>query len=199
MERKRSFWTSLGSWYVLPVLISLNIQAEESLGMAMTFTIATAAREALSELIVDRLKKEKEEDDARTKAYEEVCTLYSQLSLTLQAEAAKTRGTPLTLDLYLSWREKFRKELAIKRSKEEEERVRTLPAKEREEHKRRIARASGRQLFETAKVSATSDEALIEDGDAVDVSQYSREERDRNRWAEEEKAAGVDLVDSDDE
>lgn len=38
----------------------------------MTFTIASAARESLSELIAARLQREKEEDDRKTKAYEEV-------------------------------------------------------------------------------------------------------------------------------
>lgn len=40
--------------------------------MAMTFTIATAAREALANLIEKRIQKERDEDDARTAAYEEV-------------------------------------------------------------------------------------------------------------------------------
>jgi hypothetical protein len=40
--------------------------------MAMTFTLATAAREALSALLEARKVREQEEDDARTKAYEEV-------------------------------------------------------------------------------------------------------------------------------
>lgn len=40
--------------------------------MAMTFTIATAAREALSELIVSRIAKEEAAEAAKTKAYEEV-------------------------------------------------------------------------------------------------------------------------------
>lgn len=41
--------------------------------MAMTFTIASAAREALSAVIADRIRKEKEEDDRKARAYEEVC------------------------------------------------------------------------------------------------------------------------------
>lgn len=58
----------------------------------------------------------------------------------------------------------------------------------------------GRQLFETAKVSATSDEALYEDGEAVDMSKYTREERDAARWAEDgEGKAGIELDESDDE
>jgi hypothetical protein len=107
----------------------------------------------------------------------------------------------LTPALFNAWRDKFRAEVARMKQKDEDDRVRTLPAKEREEYRRRRDRPSGRQLFETSKVSATSDEALYEDGDAVDVSQYSREERDRLRWEEEEKggSGGVDLVESDDE
>lgn len=53
---------------------SIDIQGEESLGMAMTFTIASAAREALSAVIADRIRHEQEEDDRKAKAYEEVST-----------------------------------------------------------------------------------------------------------------------------
>jgi hypothetical protein len=38
----------------------------------MTFTIASAAREALGEVVKGRLRKEKEDDDRRTREYEEV-------------------------------------------------------------------------------------------------------------------------------
>ncbi|EJT51376.1 hypothetical protein A1Q1_07348 [Trichosporon asahii var. asahii CBS 2479] len=199
------------------VVEQLKQTAEESLGMAMTFTLATAAREALSAVLATRLRKEQEEDDARAAAYEE-------------EEKAKTRGTPLTKDRYLSWRKTFLEELKKKRAKEEEEKVRAMGSKEREEYKKRRDRPSGeytpscqstamfwdqsheatqsankltttgRQLFETAKVSATSDEALYEDGEAVDMSKYTREERDAARWAEEgEGKAGIDLDESDDE
>lgn len=86
-------------------------------------------------------------------------------------------------------------ELAEKRAKAEEEKIRALPAKEREEVKRRLARPSGRQLFETSKVSSADDEG--EDGETVDLTKYTREERDAARWGEEEK--GIKLEDSDDE
>lgn len=110
--------------------IELTLQAEESLGMAMTFTLATAAREALSAVLATRLRKEQEEDDARAAAYEE-------------EEKAKTRGTPLTKDRYLSWRKTFLEELKKKRAKEEEEKVRAMGSKEREEYKKRRDRPSG--------------------------------------------------------
>jgi hypothetical protein len=47
-------------------------QAEESLGMAMTFSIASAAREALLGVVFERLKQEQEEEDRKTREYEEV-------------------------------------------------------------------------------------------------------------------------------
>jgi hypothetical protein len=40
--------------------------------MAMTFTIAAAAREILGEVVQKRLRKEKEDDERRTREYEEV-------------------------------------------------------------------------------------------------------------------------------
>lgn len=59
-----------------------------------------------------------------------------------------------------------------------------------------MARPSGRQLFETSKVSASADDEY-DDGETVDLAKYSREERDAARWGEEEK--GIKLEDSDDE
>ncbi|WWD19353.1 hypothetical protein CI109_103812 [Kwoniella shandongensis] len=157
------------------ILEQLRAVAEESLGMAMTFTIASAAKEALGVTISERIRKEKEEDDRRTRAYEE-------------AEAARTRGTPLTPDAFNKWRKGFMAELKVRREKEEEERVRTMLAKEREEWKRRRDRLSGRQLFETSQTLATSDEGLYEEGaEEVDMRQYTREEREAERRLEEEE------------
>lgn len=46
----------------------------------------------------------------------------------------------------------------------------------------------GRQLFETSRALATSDEALYEEGAAeVDLKQYTREERENERRREEEE------------
>lgn len=46
----------------------------------------------------------------------------------------------------------------------------------------------GKNLFETTKSLATSDEALYEEGGiAVDMSKYSREEREAERRKEEEE------------
>ncbi|KAK1921000.1 ubiquitin-conjugating enzyme/RWD-like protein, partial [Papiliotrema laurentii] len=154
---------------------SLNAIAEESLGMAMTFTIASAAREALSAVIADRIRREKEEDDRKTREYEE-------------AEAARTRGTPLTPEAFNAWRKKFTAEMRAKKEKEEEDRVKALSPKEREEYRRKKERPTGKQLFETSQTLATSDEAMYEDGAvALDMSQYTREQREAERRREEEE------------
>lgn len=64
---------------------------------------------------------------------------------------------------------------------------------------------TGRQLFEQSKTLVTSDEALYEEGSAeVDLSQYSREQRDADRRKEEEeeerrRAGLVGAGDSDEE
>ncbi|WVR09324.1 hypothetical protein IAU60_006390 [Kwoniella sp. DSM 27419] len=175
------------------ILGQLREIAEESLGMAMSFTIASAAKEALALLIVERFRKEKEEDDKRAREYEE-------------AEAKRTRGTPLTPEAFNKWRKGFTAEIRAKREKEEEDRVKALPPREREDWRKKKDRPSGRQLFETSTALATSDEALYEEGvEEVDMRQYSREAREAERRREEEeeerKAAGlVDVAnDSDNE
>ena len=60
-----------------------------------------------------------------------------------QAEEAKTRGTPVTRESFLTWKVKFDKEMAVKRAKEQEERLKNLTPKEREESKKFQGRLSG--------------------------------------------------------
>jgi hypothetical protein len=60
-----------------------------------------------------------------------------------QAEAARTRGTPLTPQAFQEWRIRFTNELKQKRDKEEDERIRALPPKEREDVRKRRERLSG--------------------------------------------------------
>jgi hypothetical protein len=44
------------------------------MGMAMTFTIASAATEALTDILLDRMRRHNEEEERRVKEYEEVRT-----------------------------------------------------------------------------------------------------------------------------
>jgi hypothetical protein len=60
-----------------------------------------------------------------------------------QEEEARTRGTPVTLDSFKQWKAKFDKEIAEIKAKEEEEKLKALTAKEREEYRRAQGRPSG--------------------------------------------------------
>ncbi len=111
----------------------------------------------------------------------------------------------MTAEKFNAWRKQFTAELRAKREREEEERVKGLTPKEREDYRKKKERPtgksiilryrlvwsvliSGRELFETTKSLATSDEGLYEEGGVeVDVSKYSREEREAERRKEEEE------------
>ncbi|PPQ79111.1 hypothetical protein CVT24_012786 [Panaeolus cyanescens] len=101
----------------------------------------------------------------------------------IRAEEKRTRGTPVTVESFNAWKVKFDKEMAAKKAREEEEKVKNLTPKEREELKRR-------QLFERNR--NLEDENLVEEGAvSVDFSQY-----DRTRQEEEEEE-GLAFSDSD--
>ncbi|TFK80927.1 RWD-domain-containing protein [Polyporus arcularius HHB13444] len=144
------------------LLGELEKVGEENLGMAMTFTLVTHLRERLSVFMrerEERIRKEEMEKERRA----------------LEAEEARTRGTPVTVESFRAWKIKFDKEMAVKRAREEEEKLKGLSPKEREEYKKAQTRLSGRQLFERDRNLGTLDEGLAEeDAVSVDISQYDR-------------------------
>ncbi|KAI0082682.1 RWD-domain-containing protein [Panus rudis PR-1116 ss-1] len=160
--------------------IFVALQGEENLGMAMTFTLVTHLREQLLKLVQSRMERRQKEAMEKER-------------LAIEAEEARTRGTPVTPETFKAWKVKFDKEMAEKRAKEEEEKLKAMSPKEREEYKKLATRLSGRQLFERDKNLAVSDDTLIEEGAvSVDVSQYDRTTRE-----EEEEDNGVTFSDSD--
>ncbi|KAI0302009.1 RWD-domain-containing protein [Russula brevipes] len=119
---------------------------QENIGMAMTFTIVSHLRDQLSTLIRTRSEQE-----------------------------ARTRGTPVTIESFNEWKNRFDREASLRKTREDVERLKAMTTKEREEYKRIGVRLTGRQLFEHDKNLATSDASLLEDGTvSVDVSQYQR-------------------------
>ncbi|THH18140.1 hypothetical protein EW146_g2778 [Bondarzewia mesenterica] len=140
---------------VASLLDSMKAVAEENLGMAMTFTIVSHLREQLSDLIRQRSERgKKEESEKERKA--------------LEAEEARTRGTPVTVAAFLAWKVKFDKEMALKKAREEDEKVKGVSVKEREEYKKIASRFTGRQLFERDQNLDIADSTLEEEG-AVSV------------------------------
>ncbi|XP_006458147.1 hypothetical protein AGABI2DRAFT_190501 [Agaricus bisporus var. bisporus H97] len=160
------------------LLQELQSVGEDNIGMAMTFTLVSHLREQLSKLLRERIESLKKEEQQRER-------------LELEAEEARTRGTPVTVESFKAWKVKFDQELAHKKAQEEEEKLRALSFKEREEYRRYATRLSGRQLFERNR--HLEDESLMEEGAvSVDFSQYERTEVDQ-----EEESERVTFSDSD--
>ncbi|KAF8798004.1 RWD domain-containing protein [Phlegmacium glaucopus] len=159
------------------ILENLRKVGEENLGMAMTFTLVSHLREQLSELVRSKLEEQRQRESEKER-------------LALEAEERRTVGTPVTVESFKAWKEKFDKELAIKKSQEDEEQLRNMSPKEREEWKKSGTRLTGRQLFERNK--NLEDENLLEEGVvSVDFSQYERTRE------EEDQEAGLTFSDSD--
>jgi hypothetical protein len=148
--------------------------------MAMTFTIISHLREQLSSFIRTRSDRRKKDAlELERKALEE--------------EEARTRGTPVTVKSFTEWKIKFDKEISLRKTRAEEEKLRTMSAKEKEEFKKAATRLTGRQLFERDNNLATSDTSLLEEGTvSVDISQYERVTAD-----EDDEDDRFDFSDSD--
>lgn len=162
------------------LLQELREVGEENLGMAMTFTLSTHLREQLSALIHSRIERRKQEEaEKERKALEE--------------EEARTRGTPVTVETFKAWKTTFDKTMAVKKARDEEEKLKAMTPKEREEYKKLGTRLSGRQLFERDRSLAISDDSLVEEGAvSVDITQF-----DRTVVEEEEEEERMSFSDSD--
>ncbi|KAI0695892.1 RWD-domain-containing protein [Cytidiella melzeri] len=157
----------------------LQTVGEENLGMAMTFTLVSHLREQLALLVKDREDRRRKEEAEKER-------------LALEAEEAKTRGTPVTADSFKTWKAKYDKELAVIKAREDEEKMKGMTPKEREEYKKLGTRMTGRQLFERNKDLDVDDSLLEEGAVSVDFSQYEREAH-----SDEEDADRITFSDSD--
>ncbi|KAI8337367.1 ubiquitin-conjugating enzyme/RWD-like protein [Choanephora cucurbitarum] len=128
--------------------------AEESIGMAMIFTMVMAMKEELDNIVLDVKRAEEAEIEERKRKEEE-------------AEQAKFNGTKVTVESFLEWKKKFDAEMKAKEA--------VLQAQREKELKGKL---TGRQLFEQDKTLALSDAKYMDEGDvSVDASQFDKEER----------------------
>ena len=130
------------------LLAALESSIEESLGMAMIFTLVATLKDAAETMIGERQRQQQNlKDIAASKVEEE--------------ENRKFHGAAVTRESFLAWREKFRHEAAESERKELEER-------ETEEKKKRgrleEKKLTGRQLWERGLVGKV-DEGEEGDGD----------------------------------
>ncbi|CAO3644436.1 unnamed protein product [Cunninghamella echinulata] len=131
----------------------LRTAGEESLGMAMIFTMASLLKESLNEMVMgaQRIREEAAEEEKRK--IEEV-------------ENAKFHGTQVTIERFLAWKKAFDKEMEALEDQAKLARAKELKNK-----------LTGRQLFEQDKTLALSDAKYMEEGDvSVDASQYEKEQ-----------------------
>ncbi|XP_046419135.1 RWD domain-containing protein 1 [Neodiprion pinetum] len=119
-------------------------QMNENLGMVMVFTLVSAAQEWLN-VQWDKIKMHREESAALKLKEEE------------EAERKRFEGTRVTVETFLTWKEKFDDEMGI--------------TKRREIAEREGKKLTGRELFMTDKTLDQSDLKFLEDGDAVKVDE----------------------------
>jgi len=122
----------------------LEQEAQENLGMAMVFTIVSAAQEKLNEFM-NKLKNNKENEKLRKEKEAE------------EAERVKFTGTPVTLETFVAWRNAFEQEMAKTKVIKDE----TFKGK-----------LTGRQLFEQDASMENSDAAFLESEVKVDESLF---------------------------
>lgn len=123
----------------------LEQEALENLGMAMVFTLVSAAQEKLNEFM-NKLKEDKESDKLRKEKEAE------------EADRKKFVGTAVTLETFLAWRQTFEQEMMQinKKSKEDNSK----------------GKLTGRQLFEQDEAMENSDAAFLEGEVKVDESLF---------------------------
>ncbi|KJZ72626.1 hypothetical protein HIM_07985 [Hirsutella minnesotensis 3608] len=117
------------------LLAGLADTVQESLGMAMVFTLVSALKEAAEQLVQDRR-------DAAEAVREEA------LLSAEREENKKFHGTPVTPETFLRWREGFLREVEERERREEEERLAELKRARVKEP----VKLTGRQLWERGLV-----------------------------------------------
>lgn len=122
----------------------LEEEMKENLGMVMVFTLVSAAQEWLN-VQWDKIKLRKEASAAQKQLEEE------------EAERKRFEGTRVTVETFLSWKEKFDQETGY--------------AKRKEVAEREGRKLTGRELFMTDKTLDQSDLKFLDDGDAVKVDE----------------------------
>ena len=132
------------------LLDALQPTIEESLGMAMVFTLVSTLKEAAETLIADRQRQLQALQEVETRKAEEI-------------ENRKFEGTKVTRESFLEWHGKFKKEMAEadQRRREEEE------AEDKKRGKKEEKKMTGRQLWEKGLVGKVEEEV---DGEVVDIA-----------------------------
>jgi hypothetical protein len=125
------------------LLDALAPMIEDSIGMAMVFTLVTTLKEAAEVLISDRLRQVEEVREIKQRQKEE-------------EENRRFHGTLVTKEKFLEWRERFLAEMEEKERKQRED-------EEAEEKKKRAGKVeekklTGKQLWERGLIGKVDEE-----------------------------------------
>ncbi|KAF8967986.1 RWD domain-containing protein 1 [Entomortierella lignicola] len=136
------------------ILKKVTESAEEAIGMGMVFSMASTAKDSLTEVI--QINKERREERERQRELREI-----------EEEEKRKAGTKVTVENFMKWKNAFDAEMT------EKERIEKGSKKEDP----KMLKPTGRQLFERDHSLAKSDATFMEEGDVdVDVSLFEREE-----------------------
>ncbi|KAJ3177835.1 RWD domain-containing protein 1 [Gaertneriomyces sp. JEL0708] len=145
---------------------SLNATVEESMGMAMVFSIASAAKENFERILLEREETRKREEAERAAAEEE-------------AERQRLSGSRVTKESFEAWKAGFLAEISqILKSKGEDALTPAMKtaasiAGMLESSKKKAGKLTGREQFMKNRGLATSDVGMMDEGDvAVDVELF---------------------------
>lgn len=128
------------------ILDLINEQMEENLGMAMVFTLVSAAMERMSELVEESIQQKEDEKERKKREHEE-------------AERKKFEGTLVTIESFLAWKADFDAEIASKKGK-----VVVLKGPK--------VKLTGKELFMADSTLDDSDIKFLDDeGDSVKVDE----------------------------
>ncbi|GJJ68038.1 hypothetical protein EMPS_00384 [Entomortierella parvispora] len=135
------------------IMTKVTEAAEEAIGMGMVFSMASTAKDSLSEIILfNKERREREEEERAQREIEE--------------EEKRKEGTRVTVELFTRWKTAFDAEML------EKERIEKGLKKEDP----RMSKPTGRQLFERDHSLAKSDATFMEEGDVdVDIALFERE------------------------
>ncbi|KAF9413234.1 RWD domain-containing protein 1 [Podila epigama] len=135
------------------IMKKVTESGEEAIGMGMVFSMASTAKDTLTEIIAfNKEKREREIEEAIQREMEE--------------EEKKKQGTKVTKELFAAWKTAFDAEMTEKERLE----------KGLKKDDPKSLKPTGRQLFERDHSLAKSDAAFVEEGDVdVDIDLFERE------------------------
>lgn len=121
----------------------VNLAAEENIGMPSAFTICEAVKEWVEEHVAELGDEDDDDGDDGTSAFE---TRDVTTAAKVEVIASKAIGTPVTVESFSEWRQKFEAEMEAQKS----------AGDKKQEYNVKL---SGRQLFEMNKavVSVTGE------------------------------------------